>query len=91
MPRINSTLESFIESWNNHALSTENNLTPNQLFIRGAIQQNLTPFFPSTSGPGSRGSSGLPSTSNHVSVPLISFTPCPLLYRDVTSRLDPLD
>ena len=92
MPRINSTLESFIESWNNHALSTENNLTPNQLFIRGAIQQNLTPFFPpSTSGPGSRGSSGLPSTSNHVSVPRISFTPCPLLYRDVTNRLDPLD
>ena len=46
IPRINSTLESFVQSWNNHALSTENNLTPNHLFIKGAIQQNMTPFFP---------------------------------------------
>ena len=91
-PRINSTLESFVESWNNHAVSTENNLTPNQLFIKGAIQQNLAPFFPPLpSGSSSRGTGGLPSTSNHVTVPRISFAPCPLLYRDITNRLDPLD
>ena len=30
LPRINSALHSFIESWNNHPISTENNKTPNQ-------------------------------------------------------------
>lgn len=30
-------LASFIESWNNHSLSSEHNLTPNQLFTKGAL------------------------------------------------------
>ena len=90
IPQINSTLEGFVDSWNNHALSTENNLTPNQLFIRGAIQQNMTPFFSRISGVTGGGSGSLPSTSNHVSVPHTSFAPCPLLHRDITNRLDPL-
>ena len=33
LPRINRDLDSFIECWNNHSLSTEGNLTPNQLFV----------------------------------------------------------
>ena len=36
-------LNSFTESWNNHPLSTCGNLTPNQLFVQGAMQQNITP------------------------------------------------
>ena len=93
IPRINITLENFVESWNNHSLSSENNLTPNQLFIKGAIQQNLTPFIPpspSPTGSSSGGTTELPPTSNHVAVPRISFAPCPLLYMDITNRLDPL-
>ena len=39
--RINRDLDSFIECWNNHSLSTEGNLTPNQLFIQGALE-NVT-------------------------------------------------
>lgn len=62
LPRINSTLERFIESWNNHSLSSENSLTPNQLFIRGAIQQNMTPVIPSFTTGGI--STRLPSVSN---------------------------
>ena len=86
IPRINATLESFVQSWNNHSLSTENNMTPNQLFIRGAIQQNMTPFSPhSSSNTTGRGMSGLPSTSNHVSVPRVMFRPCPTLNRDITN------
>ena len=46
LPRIQQTLDSFVESWNNHCISTENNFTPNQLFIRGAIQYNMTPQHP---------------------------------------------
>lgn len=88
IPRINSTLTTFIESWNNHSLSTANNLTPNQLFIRGAIQQNMAPVLPSDGTGG--GTGGLPSTSSHVSVPRTSFVPCPLLHRDIANRVVPL-
>ena len=35
-----------MECWNNHSLSTEGNLTPNQQFIRGAIEQNICPSQP---------------------------------------------
>ena len=47
LPRINSALEDFIESWNNHSLSTAESLTPNQLFIQGAIGLDQMPH-PST-------------------------------------------
>ena len=83
IPRINSTLDSFIESWNNHSLSSENNLTPNQLFIRGAIEQNSSPVLPSING---GGTSSLPPTSNHVSVPRNSFIPCQSLHQDIANR-----
>ena len=42
LPRINRDLDSFIECWNNHSLSTEGNLTPNKLFIQGALQNYVT-------------------------------------------------
>ena len=29
-----------MDSWNNHSLSSEQNQTPNQLFVRGALQEN---------------------------------------------------
>ena len=35
LPRINQNLEKFCESWNNHLLSKENNMSPNQLYIHG--------------------------------------------------------
>ena len=34
-PRIAKSLKEFQESWNNHPLSTEGNLTPYQLFFEG--------------------------------------------------------
>jgi len=43
LPRINQALEGFVESWDNHPVSTCQNLTPNQLFIQGALRQNMTP------------------------------------------------
>ena len=41
LQRINSAL-TFVESWNNHPPLTSQNLTPNQLFIQGALTQNMT-------------------------------------------------
>ncbi len=88
MPRVNRTLQSFVDSWNNHSLSTEHNLTPNQLFIRGAIQQRMVPQCSSSS---SRGpfTAPLSSVSNHVGVPRIAFFPCTLMYQDI-NRINPL-
>ena len=39
IPRLNEALKGFVESWNNHPITTARNLTPNELFIRGAIEQ----------------------------------------------------
>ena len=35
LPMINQHLEKFCEGWNNHPLSTENNMSPNKLWIHG--------------------------------------------------------
>ena len=35
LPRVNRSLEVFIDGWNHHPLSTEGNKTPNQLWITG--------------------------------------------------------
>ena len=34
-PKVHQHLEKFCESWNNHPLSTEKNMSPNQLWIHG--------------------------------------------------------
>jgi len=38
LPRINQSLEVFREGWNHHRLRTEHNLSPQQLFVQGALQ-----------------------------------------------------
>ncbi|XP_048576635.1 uncharacterized protein LOC125559006 [Nematostella vectensis] len=38
LPRINFNLEKFKNSWNNHKLSTENQKTPNQLYLLGMLR-----------------------------------------------------
>ena len=43
---LNRTETEFIDTWNNHPVSTARNLTPNQLFIRGALEQNMIPAMP---------------------------------------------
>lgn len=35
LPRLNAALRSFVETWNNHKLSTQQNRSPYQLYIRG--------------------------------------------------------
>ena len=38
--RINSSLKAFAEGWNHHPLSTEGNMSPAQLWVRG-LQHEL--------------------------------------------------
>ena len=37
--KINKSLKSFVDGWNNHALSTEHNMTPVQLFVSNLVQR----------------------------------------------------
>lgn len=39
LPELNRCLEEFRESWNNHCLSSENNLTPEALFTIGLLEK----------------------------------------------------
>lgn len=43
LKRINAALQSFVESWNNHSISSAGSMTPNQLYIQGALEQNMVP------------------------------------------------
>ena len=85
--RINSALKHFVESWNNHSLSTAHNLTPNQLIIRGAIEQNMVPQQPQVAP--SPSTSAQPVPSDHVRVPRPKFKPCHSLHTRL-STIDPL-
>ena len=38
-PLINQALQLFKRSWNSHKLSTEGNLTPHQLYIKGMLER----------------------------------------------------
>lgn len=70
-PRINFTLASFIDSWNNHSISTEKNCTPNQLFIQGIIEaSNFPEQHAAQSGV------PMPISRDHVQVPCFTFQPC---------------
>ncbi len=42
-PRINFA---FVQSWNNHSISTARSLTPNLLFVQGAMERNRFPHYP---------------------------------------------
>ena len=81
LPRINNALNSFVESWNNHPLSSERNLTPNQLFIEGALRQNMTPALPSPS-PTTDGTA-CPGSHAPVHIPRSSFCPCDHLLHQI--------
>ena len=74
LARINEALNSFVESWNNHPISTERNFTPNQLFIEGALHQSTSPPPPPQTSVNI-----LTASNNAVEVPRSSFTPCATL------------
>ena len=81
LPRINKALDAFVECWNNHPVSTEENLTPNQLFIQGALAQNMTPMLHNPSPHATV--TPTPTIGGIVNVPESNFLPCPNLQRDL--------
>ena len=87
--RINAALEAFIESWNNHGVSTVNNLTPNQLFVQGAIEYNRFPHHPNPTL--NQQSVSTPMPNDRVSVPRMNFMPCSRLIQLLSVGVNPLD
>ncbi len=81
LPRINRDLKAFIECWNNHPLSSSNNLTPNQLFIQGALEQNMvpTPHIPNHD----TSNYSVPLSHDAVGVPRCTFIPCDVLQQEI--------
>ena len=89
LPRIQKTLDSLMESWNNYCISTENNSTPNQLFIRGAIQYNMNPQLPIA--PSTSADPLVCPANDRVTVPRIKFTACSQLIQQMSGQINPLD
>ena len=84
IPLINHALEEFTSSWNNHKISTENNLTPNQLFIQGYMQRNDPPTI--TPHASITGNSQTPEAHKAVTVPRIVFEPCTALLEELMAN-----
>ena len=82
-PSINEALKGFLESWNNHPIATAHNLTPNQLFIRGAQEQRQE-----LNEPDGVSLHGL-TPQDYVTVPRSSFLPCSCL-KQTLGNINPL-
>ena len=92
LPRINKCLYEFQESWNNHRLSSEGNMTPYQLFAEG-VNCAAELSYPTTSV---LSISDTPQVTlqadihEAVQVPQVSFAPCQVLCNQLQSSVDPL-
>ena len=90
LPRINQALVEFQGSWNNHALSSEGNKTPYQLFTDGLEHMERTHDYTVGSLDVGLDIDVSQLTSEHIDVTRISFKPC----SDLQSQLiliDPLE
>ena len=91
LPRINQTLSEFMESWNNHGLSTEANMTPTQLYFEGLNYVAQESDDSSSANVDATTVSELPHGEHmHVLVPRHSFSPCSSLLH-VLSTVQPLE
>ena len=84
-PHINAALTAFVDTWNNHPISTEHNLTLNQLFMGGALEQNLISEMLHQSQ--QRMNHQLPAVTIHVEVPRNVYIVCISLRRELTSNV----
>lgn len=91
LPRLQKCLQDFQESWNNHKLSTEGNMTPYQLFAEGSrcaaehaagIQNGST----STQSEANT----LPDGDECIIVPRVSLIPCQNLLAQLRQYINPL-
>ena len=76
VPEVNKCLQSFLDAWNSHAISTEHNNTPEQLFLLSLSESTTSSDFElHSSSESDTDNSSLPS-NEAVVVPRCSFQPC---------------
>ena len=89
LPLINKCITEFTDSWNHHSLSTEASMTPTQLYFEGLLHVAST----NANSLGQLSPSGnldvSDITGDHVTVPRIRFSPCPMLKLQL-DVIDPL-
>lgn len=85
LPRINKCAAEFQETWNNHALSSEGNMTPYQLYFEGL--NHINSYSCGSHARTNIDVSGL--DGDRVVVPRIKFAPCTILQQNLNT-LDPL-
>ena len=90
VPRVNEALSTFMDSWNNHAVSTARNLTPNQLFVQGAIEYGMTPNMVLPSNPLAVQATRAPTPGDTVNVPSNRYLPCVYLKQQLCTQVNPL-
>ena len=84
-PCINKSLHDFQESWNNHSLSSEGNMTPYQLLFEGLNYMVLNDDLGSTHADVDVSE----LTRDHVYLPTMTFIPCSSLMQNLTG-INPL-
>ena len=101
LPRINEALTEYVEMFNNHKLRTEKNLTPNQIWFNGMLDET-NPLAngeiddniddPVVYGIDPRGPSPFEDTNNNVVVPeiLIPYDDKESIHLYVLSNMNPL-
>ena len=96
IPRINEALQSFQETWNHHHIRTERGMTPNQLFVAGALQLRnsglvAVDFFDNVSEDYGSTEEGVPANdSEGVQIPSSSIHIADQQIQQLQERVNPL-
>ena len=90
IPKVNNSLKSFMDGWNNHAMSSENNRTPYQMFVEGIIPQiTENADMSEDEYESSAETEDPPESQEAVSVPRCNFQPCDLIRQELQQSIDP--
>ena len=87
VPCIKQSLEAFAEAWNNHAISTEHNATPQQLFLTSSLEGTSEQTESDSETSDTESSARDFPTNDAVPVPRCSFQPCVQLQCDIDEAL----
>ena len=82
VPYVNENLQTFLEAWNHHSISTEHNRTPEQLFLT-SVSESVTNSDSESSSNSESDDVYSPPSNEAVAVPRCSFQPCTQLLQGI--------
>ena len=83
VPHIQQSLDAFVQAWNNHAISTEHNATPEQLFLTSLLESAQV----ESDSESSDTDCSMIASNEAVPVPRCSFQPCNQLQGNICDAL----